>query len=514
VKASPTRILAFTGLALLAVGALFAAAGVGAKHVVTILTVAGATAVVVAAAMSGHSLRAIARRQAARRGADSAISIVLLTAVLVVIQATSIRHSAELDLTRNQRHTLSPQTLTLLSTLDRDVLATAFVRQTSITRAGVTELLDLYSHRSTRFRYRLVDPDRQPDLAERLHAAPDEIVVEAGDRRSIARNPGEESLTTALIHVTRSELKAVYFVTGHGEKDIANDGRDGYSALRADLERQGYAPRSLSLIGGPAIPSDASVVVIAGPRDDYLDAEMNSLDAYARRGGSLFVMLDPRIATPRIGALLSEFGLSVLDAVILDEKELKAGDRSFDATVVKVRRYERHPINRAFNYVTMFPRARPVFITRDSTLIGVSSQFLAISDATSWGETDMKAFDEGRGSKDGVDIAGPLPVAATAVRQPFGRPDMKKSRVVLVGDSDFVNNVFFGVLGNSDWFQNALAFLSDDESMITIRPKPSLSDQIYLSERQGRLVFLVCIILLPAVSLGAGIAVIMRRAKL
>jgi ABC-type uncharacterized transport system involved in gliding motility auxiliary subunit len=513
-KFSPARILAFTGLALLALGALFAAAGISAKHVVTILIAAGATAVVVAASMSGHSLRAIARGRSARRGADSATSIVLLTAVLVVIQATSIRHSAQADLTRNQRHTLSPQTLTLLSTLDRDVLATAFVRQTSITRAGVTELLDLYTHHATRFRYRLVDPDRQPDLAERLHAAPDEIVVEAGERRSIAHSPGEESLTTALIHVTRSELKAVYFVSGHGEKDIANDGRDGYSALRADLERQGYAPRSLSLIGGAAIPTDAAVVVIAGPRDDYLQNEVDALDAYARTGGSLFVMLDPRVTAPRLGTLLAEYGLSVLDAVILDEKELHAGDRTFDATVVKVRRYERHPINRAFNYVTMFPRARPVFITRDSTQIGVSAQFLSISDAASWGETDMKAFDEGRGVKDGVDLAGPLPVAAVATRSPFGRPGMKKSRVVLVGDSDFVNNVFFGVLGNSDWFQNALAFLAEDEAMITIRPRPALSDQVYLSERQGRLVFLICIVLLPALSLGAGIVVIMRRAKL
>ena len=513
-RASPARILAFGGLALLALGALSSAADAGPKHIVTILLASGAAAIVIAALQSGHDLRSLVRGRAARRGADSAISIVLLTAVLVVVQATSIRHSFQLDLTRNQRHTLSPQTLTLLSTLDRDVLATAFVRQTSITRAGVNELLDMYARRSTRFQYRLVDPDRQPDLAERLHAAPDEIVLEAGDRRFIARNPGEESLTTALIHVTRSQLKAAYFVTGHGEKDITNNERDGYTALKMDLERQGYSPRPLSLIGGAAVPSDAAVVVIAGPRDDYLQDEIDALDAYARSGGSFFVMVDPRMALPRLGALLAEYGLSVLDAVILDEKELRAGDRTFDATVVKVRRYERHPITRAFNYVTMFPRARPVFIKRDSTQIGLSSQFLAISDASSWGETDMTSFDVGHATKDGPDLAGPLPVAVVATRNPMGRTDIKKSRVVLVGDSDFVNNVFFGVLGNSDFFENALAFLSDDEAMITIRARPALSDQIYLSERQGRLVFLICIVLLPAVSLGAGITVITRRARL
>lgn len=513
-RTSASRLLAFGGLLLLALGALFSAAGVTGGHLVTIFLAAGAIAILLAALRSGHDWRSLLRGRAARRGADSVISIVLLTAVLVVIQAMSIQRAAQIDLTRNQRHTLSPQTLTLLSTLDRDVLATAFVRQTSITRAGVVELLDLYARRSTRFRYRMVDPDRQPELAERFHAAPDEIVFEAGDRRFIARNPGEESLTNALIHVTRSELKAVYFVTGHGEKDISNDERDGYSTLRVDLEHQGYAPRPLSLIGGAPVPSDAAAVVVAGPRDDYLDPEVEALDAYARNGGSLFVMIDPQISIPHLATVLAEYGLSVLDAVILDEKELRAGDRTFDATVVKVRRYERHAITRAFNYVTMYPRARPVFITKDSTAVGISAQFLGISDPTSWGETDMNSFALGRGSRDGVDLAGPIPVSAVATRAPMGRAGFKQSRVVLVGDSDFVNNVFFGVLGNSDWFENALAFLSDDESMITIRPRPALSDQIYLSERQGRFVFLICIVLLPAVSLSAGIAVITRRARL
>ena len=508
-----TRALALAGFALLLAGALMSAGGIVAGVTPLILLAAGAGLVVLAALRSGHDWRSLVRGRAVRRGADALLAILLLTSVLVVIQAFSQRQAVQFDLTRNRRHTLSPQTLSLLSTLDRDVMATAFVRQTSPTRAGVTELLDLYARRSPRFRYRVVDPDRQIELAERLHAAPDEIVLEAGERRYLARNPGEESLTSALIHVTRTELKAVYFITGHGEKDIANTTREGYSALRMDLERQGYAPRPLTLLGG-AVPADAAVVVVAGPRDDYLAAEVDALSDYARAGGSLFVMVDPRIDAPRLGALLAEHGLSVRDEVILDAKELRAGDRTFDATVVKVRQYERHAITRGFNYVTMFPRARPVFIVADSTAIGVTTQYLAISDDASWGETDMNSFTVGSATRDGADIAGPIPVAAVSTRTPMGRPGMKTSRMVLVGDSDFVNNVFFGVLGNSDWFQNAVAFLAHDESMISIRPREALSDQIYLSERDGRLVFLVCLVLLPAVSLGTGIAVFARRARL
>jgi ABC-type uncharacterized transport system involved in gliding motility auxiliary subunit len=462
--------------------------------------------------MPGFDWRAPLRTRTARRGADSLVAILLLTAILVVIQAISLRRAVQIDLTRNQRHTLSPQTLTLLATLDRDVMATAFVRQTSPIRAGVTELLDLYARRSSRFRYRMVDPDRQPDLTDRLHAAPDEIVLESGERRFTARNPGEESLTSALIHVTRSEPRAVYFVTGHGEKDINNPERDGYSGVRMELERQGYSARPLSLLNG-VVPGDASAVVIAGPRDDYLASEVNALSDYARTGGSLLVMIDPRTNLPGLGGFIAGYGLSVLDVVVLDEKELRAGDRTFDATVVKVRRYERHPITNAFNYVTMYPRARAVFIQPDSSGIGATAGYLAISDASSWGEIDMETFAQGTASRDGVDIAGPLPVAAVATRS-SARGDGTKSRLVLVGDSDFANNVFLGVLGNSDFFQNTVAFLTHDDAMITIRPREALSDQVYLSEREGRLVFLVCIVLLPALSLGTGVVVIAKRARL
>jgi ABC-type uncharacterized transport system involved in gliding motility auxiliary subunit len=512
VKLSLPRWMALAGFALLVSGFLASAAGAASGRTLVIFLAAGAGLIVIAALQSGFDWRAPLRTRAARRGADSVVAILLLTAILVVIQAISLRRAVQIDLTRNQRHTLSPQTLQLLSTLDRDVTATAFVRQTSPIRAGVTELLDLYARRSSRFRYRMVDPDRQPDVTERLHAAPDEIVLEAGERRFTARNPGEESLTSALIHVTRSEPRAVYFVTGHGEKDLNNTERDGYSGVRMELERQGYSARPLSLLDG-TVPGDASALVVAGPREDYLDSEVNALSDYARTGGSLLLMIDPRIDVPRLGAFFALYGVSVLDAVILDEKELRAGSRTFDATVVKVRRYERHPITRAFNYVTMYPRARAVFIEPDSSRIGATAGYLAISDAGSWGETDMETFATGTATRDGVDIAGPLPLAAAATRSIVGGT-ATKSRLVLIGDSDFANNVFLGVLGNSDFFQNTVAFLTHDDAMITIRPRPALADQVYLSEREGRLVFLICIVLLPALSLGAGVIVIARRARL
>ena len=512
-RALPT-IMAASGLALLLLGFVLSAAGGLGGHVVAIALGLGAGLVLLGVAPAAGSLRAVLRGRAARRGADAALAAILFTALLVVVQATSMRHSRQVDLTRNQRHTLAPQTMSILTSLDREVEATAFFRTASPMRDGAVELLGLYARRSPRFRYRVVDPDRQPDLAERLGARPEEIVLACGERRSVARTTGEAALTNALLQVTRHDPPVVYFVTGHGEKDITSTSRDGYAAAARDLEAQGYAARPLSLVATSAVPADAAVVVVAGPRDDYLESEVETIRTHQLRGGSVLFMLDPRRQFPRLGELLAWHHLTVLDAVVLDESELRSGDRTFDATVTKVRRYEPHAITRGFNYLTMYPRARPVYIPVDSSASGVNARYLAITDDTSWGEINMTDFAAGRASRDGDDIAGPLPVAAVSERRPPGRPDEEKSRVVLVGDSDFANNVFYGLLGNPDFFQNIIAFLAREEDMITIRPRGAPGDRVYISERQGRLVFAVCIVLLPLASVVAGGVVAVRRRRL
>jgi hypothetical protein len=71
-----------------------------------------------------------------------------------------------------------------------------------------------------------------------------------------------------------------------------------------------------------------------------------------------------------------------------------------------------------------------------------------------------------------------------------------------------------GVLGNSDFFLNTIAFLTEDENLIRIRPRRVVGDSVYITERQGRLVFLVCLIVLPLAPVVAGTVVLARRRRL
>jgi ABC-type uncharacterized transport system involved in gliding motility auxiliary subunit len=262
------------------------------------------------------------------------------------------------------------------------------------------------------------------------------------------------------------------------------------------------------------VPADCAVLLLPGPREDYFQDEVAAIDRYLRRGGAALFMLDPRFDFTRLSTALSRYHLRLIDAVILDDLVLDAGDRVFDVTVAKVRRYERHPITRGFNFVTMYTRARPVQIVPDSTAIGVSAQYLAITDEEAWGETDMSSFTVGQATRDGSDLAGPLPIAAVSTFSPTIADSARASRVVVVGDSDFASNGFYGVLGNADFFQNIVAFLAEDENLIRIRPKDSLGDSVYISAPQGRMVFAVCIVLVPLATLMIGAFVVVRRRAL
>lgn len=510
------RLMAALGVASIAAAALLYAFG---GHAWKAVGAVGAVLLVVTVAVHARATVSFLRRRDTRRGADAILATLFLAAILAVVQATSVRNSYTFDLTRNHRHTLAPQTIALLDSLDRDVDVTGFFRQASAMRAGADELLALYARRSPRFRYRLVDPDRQPDLAHRLNASLDEMVVQAGDARRIVRNPSEETVTNALLGVTRSGPRNLYFVAGHGEKDIASTEREGYSAAAQGLELQGYGVRTVSLLGGARVPSDCDVLVVAGPRSDYFADEVAAIDGYLRDGGSALFMLDPRTELPHLAPLLGRYHLGLVDAVVLDDVVMDTGDRSFDATVAKIRRYEAHPITRDFNFVTMFARARPVVITSDTTTVGLDVRYLCITDDASWGETDMTTFATGQATRDGSDVAGPMPIAAVASLTPLvAGPERveagRTSRVVLIGDSDFANNVLYGVLGNSDFLLNAVAFLSEDENLIRIRPRRIVGESVYITERQGRLVFIVCLVLLPLTPVVAGAVVVARRRRL
>jgi hypothetical protein len=168
-----------------------------------------------------------------------------------------------------------------------------------------------------------------------------------------------------------------------------------------------------------------------------------------------------------------------------------------------IQQYEPHVITRDLGGITtLFPITRSVDVTKPAPA-GVNVTPLARTSPDSWGETDREALAQGTAKPDPQDPKGPLSVAVVATRD--------KARLVVYGTSNLATNQFLNLQGNRDFFLNTVSWLAEEEDQISVRPKDSRQNPIFLSARQGQLVFWLPVIVLPGLVLAGGVIAVVRR---
>ena len=516
------RIVAAAGLLLLIVGTALYPIGAARSSTSALLSIAGAALLIVSALANLRSLAAFFKKRQARHGANAILMTLLFAAIIVIIQAISIRNTHRYDVTRNQRFTLSEQTRSLLDQLDGDVVFTAFLRKHTDQWSRGEAILNMYKNQGRNVRVELIDPDEKPHIAEKFRAKSGDVIVEYNDNRRKTSGLSEEDLTNALLFASRQRPEVVYFVSGHDEKQLDGGGPTGLRTARQGLENIGFLTRELSLVEVDSIPPDCAVLVLAGPKKEYLQSEVDRIERYLAGGGSVLFLLDPRWPISHLQTILTRYYIDAYDYVLLDELVVvDTGIDDFDATYTKISTYSSHPITKGLRAITIFPMARPLAIEPNQDDFAVNVQYLAVTGKSAWGETDMNSFKIGSATRDQTDLPPPLGVAVVAERTdkydaPRGKPHARerKSKIVVVGDSDFATNRFYRLLGNSDFFLNAIEYLAEEQIVIPIRPKKDLGDRVYITASQGRLIFVLCLVLLPLMVASLGGYVLMRKRRI
>jgi ABC-type uncharacterized transport system involved in gliding motility auxiliary subunit len=248
------------------------------------------------------------------------------------------------------------------------------------------------------------------------------------------------------------------------------------------------------------VPDDAAVVVLPGPRTDLFKPELDALDAYLDRGGKLFVMANP-FQSSGLTPWLARYGFVLEDDLVIEQSPL-GQIFGIGPEVPIVQQYESHPITRDMRGLnTLFPLTRSLRAGPPGGKYHV--QTLAMTSPQSWGERDKAALDRGQAQPGPGDPRGPLAVAAV------GTAD--KARIVVFGTATLASNQFLGIQGNRDLFLNTVSWLAEQEDLISIRPKDTKQTPVMLTSQQHQFVFLVPVVLLPAVALIAGVVVFARR---
>lgn len=440
--------------------------------------------------------------------AVSVVTGVLLVGLLTAANYVAIKKKASWDVTESKLYTLADDTTKTVSNLKDEVKITAFFGGQDQAYPAAKNLLDRYLALSDKVKVEFVDPYSNPQLVKEkdIRETGPRIIVSAGRNEARVAAVSEEGVTNGILKVLRSSEKIVYFTSGHGEANPEDEsGEEGYGAIVKRLADEGLRVKRLQLTT-QAVPEDAAAVLVMGPRTTFFQPEVDALRSYADRGGNLLVALEPGFEDPLLQKMMEDFGVLYDNALIVDPLSRILGG---GAAIPVVQKYASHDITDEFELATLFPTARPVVSRGDAD---PRPTVIATSNPSGWGETNLQnpqaSYDEG-------EKRGELGIVAVVERLPKDAgPESKAARIVAFGDSEFANNKFLKMGGNTDFFLNAVNWMAGQEDRITIRPKQREASRLLLTEAQTRFLNIFSLNALPMLVLAAGLSVwLVRRAK-
>ncbi len=456
--------------------------------------------------------REILTGRQARHGSNAIIMLIAFVLILVVINAIVYQNPIQWDWTEGKQNTLAPETIDTLKALPAPVQAIGFFTSRTSNSSTLDLFTKLKASSNGKFAYEFVDPEANPAKAQQYKVTQDgSVVLILQGRQEVLTSPTEQDFANALVRLMNPGQRAVYFLTGHGERDIQNSSDKAYTRARTVLESKNYTVKSLNLLAQNSIPADALSIIIDDPTQPISSQEMTLLKAYVAKGGSLIVMEDASLVSnagkpvdPLVDYLTNTWGITIVDDLVIDPSSSQ-----IDYAIENA--YGSHPITdklQSQNMVSFFPIARS--LTLNNQIQGVTTTALVTTISSSWGETDFAALQSNQVSFDPtVDLAGPLTIAAAA------ESSTAKGRVVVIGDASFASDVYFDQYGNGDLFINAVDWAAGQGNMINLTSSQPINRQMRLpSSSTILLLAFAFVILIPGLVIAAWIATwLVRRSR-
>ena len=510
-----------------------------------------------------------------RYGVNSLIMLGAFLGIVIVANAVSFTNNARVDVTATNQYSLAQRTEQLLDNLDQDIEIIAFYKEeVSLGPQGnpdaayqllnrenkvVETFREFRAARPTRVETSLVDPDVNPQRVNQYFGTTpiafvnESIVVRLkdGDAQNIIQPRDasyshlEQDLVTSILLVTGLERKAIYFLSGHGERSVNNTGSDGYGEVRVGLEQDNYRVETLRWAANEqdvSVPDDAAILVIARPTNELPDAQAEVLHLYMqgknpdgsdRQQAGRLVFLGEPDTPDTFRQLLALWGVILRNGYIYDEAASLPDNPGnlqftvFDDTnmppqlaffinqqISDARSYQElwkallgitAPKGRSLGQVTM-PGTTALDIRHDGN---PQRQLvpLAISSEASYLIDDLDRQEVRKGEAEDADPVGPFPLmvfhrSPGALVGDSGSPpsvlaENQIAQMFVIGDSDFLANSFYERGGGADLFLNSVNYLVGDHSLVSLRPKALTVREFNVDRNQENFVKFTSWLLLP-----------------
>ena len=458
----------------------------------------------------------------------------MLMTVLVVILVGMLvdfvgRHRVRIDLSADGRAGLEAETtqkINLVLSKNQELKVTVFTHQEGgkdsyHKNRFLKDFVEKLGYSSDRVRANLVDFDRERRTAEDLGATQyGHVVIQAVDAnqsasewsrvdiraRELFRGAtksknltflGEAVFRRAVTQLLSDRRQKIYALVGHGERSVRVQEPNGLSGLVSLLDQENYDLESLDLYldrqegEAPRIPEDADALLIAGPKSPLSDAEAAAVQDFVSDGGDLMILLEPEASVP---LLLTGLDVGLLDGLAMDtERYWQYDDRP-------IPQYRNHAIT------------TPLKTAELQIMLARIAAIRAPGDAPPWLkwasllETSRSGWiDRGGALQSGlsiyesdVDFLGPsqtrraAPMMAMAMELMGGpksvvRDPQDTSRVVVVGDTDFVTNQLIASrAGNPAFVVNSIRWMLGHDERLGVTGPTERVRRLNLSKEEYR----------------------------
>jgi ABC-type uncharacterized transport system involved in gliding motility auxiliary subunit len=431
------------------------------------------------------------------------LALLVAAAVLGVYLLKDV--TTQVDITLSKRNQVSDATREVLGKLTGPVTVTAYANPRDPgmgdTWLQIREFMRPYQQAKPDIALNFVDTTRSPkETAAANIRAPRELVIEYQGRSEHFTSFNEQDLANLLQRLMRTRERLILYVDGHGEPSLEGSRNYDLGEFGAQLRSKGFRLQALSLAIAPEVPDNCSVLVLTHPRADMLKGEVDKIQRFLDKGGSLFWLLDdgPMHGLEPIARTLR---IELPRGIVIDPAGQELAGNA--AVAVGIANGE-HPAGAAGSLITAFPLARPVVPAADSKPWRVTPLVeVARRGWVETGDLNKPQFDKSR------ETAGPVIAVAALEREVGG----KTQRAMVAGASSFLNNTYLGSAGNLDLGVNTLNWLSADESLITVQPRARPDSELRLTRTDLALMLGGFLLLLPALFLFAGGMIWWRRRK-
>ncbi len=423
----------------------------------------------------------------ARFGYNAALYTAVFVGLIVVANIYAAMNDQRWDLTAEGVYSLSEKSQKVVAGLSKPLRLVAIDNPQLQDMGQARDLLDLYRyHNDKMVTVEMIDPASRPIEIDQLGMKPGNLLyVEYGEgaAKGVSRlnTIDEQSVTNAVLKLSRGAAKKLYYVQGHGEPGLDSAAQGGVKELADGLNDEHITVEGLLLAQAGSVPADASAVILAAPKRPLQDSERQALISYAQNGGRLILFANAEDRdSDDVRAIAKAFDIEVGRDIVLDEQlRLFAGPQLGVQFVAQG--LSPHPIT------SKLSKTEPPVFTFSTSVVapkskaqGVTYTELVKSGPKSWAEknlADLLDTQSPSANLDPEDIKGPVPVAVALEKKlpRTGEGDDasfdRETRVAVFGDASWIENGNFALYGNRELVLNVMNWAVGEEGGIAVGPK-------------------------------------------